>query len=331
MTKKKDREIPAIPAVNADDEWEKSLATMPDGPMKRMLRDIREKQAERAATTDMATDAKQKAAEFHAAVPASENVQERLPFAPMTTDLCRVSFFFPMNRREKRDFIENLVVMKNAWGEMQFLGPRLSTYEEDVFLAALALAKIQHSSGGAEYIYDGPMVALVKTLVRTNHPSTVDYRRVYRSLRLLMVSALEIRMNKQNTVGLDNILTSVNWDKDTRRIKIVFNPYFAEKFLVGTYTLLGIEQRLRLRGPVAKALHRFVSSQRETWTGHYLTLAGALNLSAEQHGFTLRRMLKGAITELVKGGVLCDNSGFANKDQVLLKKIPAKPARKVKG
>lgn len=312
MVKKKD-----IPVANEATEWDRSLAGMPEGSMKRMMLKIRETVAA-AGPVDTATDAKTEAAALHAAVPVSERVQEQLPFlAPLSTDMCRVSFFFPMNRREKRDFLENLVIMKNAWGEMSFLGPRLSTYEEDVFLAALALAKMQ----GNNYVYDGPIAALLRLLTRSSHPSAADYKRVYRSLKLLTVSALELKMNKQNTASVDNILTAVKWDKDTRRIKIVFNPYFTEKYTAGAYTLIGIEQRLRLRGSVTKALHRFVSSQREEWMGHYLVVAGALNLAVEQHAFALRRTIKSAITELIKAGVLHDNSGFVKKNQVLLQKI----------
>jgi len=328
MVKKKGERQPPLPVTDTASEWERALAEMPDGPMKRMMSSIRVNVVSTPPDTDIADDAKAEAKAFHDAIPTSAaKVQEQLPFlAPLATDLCRVSFFFPLNRNEKRDFLENLTIMKNAWGEISFLGPRLSTQEEDVFLVALAMAKIQ--SGG--YVYDGPVSDLIRVIVRSRNPSAADYRRVYRSLRLLSVSTLELRMNRQHTVSLDNIITSVKWNKEQRRIKIVFNPYFAEKYAAGAYTLLGIEQRLRLRGPVAKALHRFVSSQRETWTGHYLALAAALNVSSEQPGFAVRRTLKVAITELVKAGVLRDSSGFANKDQVLLQKIPAKPARKVR-
>ena len=64
-----------------------------------------------------------------------------LPVCPMPTDLCRISPFFPINRNEikERAFIEDMIIMKSAWGEIQFCGPKLSTYEEDVLMAILAL------------------------------------------------------------------------------------------------------------------------------------------------------------------------------------------------
>jgi hypothetical protein len=63
------------------------------------------------------------------------------PIAPMPTDMCRVSPFFPMARQKlgDRPFIRDMVITSSSWGEIKYTGPKLSTYEEDVLMALLSI------------------------------------------------------------------------------------------------------------------------------------------------------------------------------------------------
>jgi len=88
-----------------------------------------------------------------------------LACCPMPTDLCRVSPFFPMSKEDMphRDFIRDMVITTNSWGEIRFTGPLLSTYEEDVLVVLLALLnEIKHRQQGevegrSTYVYKGPV------------------------------------------------------------------------------------------------------------------------------------------------------------------------------
>ena len=83
---------------------------------------------------------------------------------------------------------------------------------------------------------------------------------------------------------------------------------------------MDVTKRMRLKGIISKALYRFVQSQRQNpvFSGHFLTLADALNMDREQPAKELRRNLKTAINELIRQGVLMKKSGFVNTDIIKL-------------
>jgi hypothetical protein len=264
--------------------------------------------------------------------------QAWLPACPMPTDLCRVSPFFPMNRNElkERVFIEEMVIMKSSWGEIQFYGPKLSTYEEDVFMAILALfndiyKKTETTNNQTTYTYKGPFYPLLK-LVKGPKPSKTEYGRVYRALKLLNVSGFNLVICKDNKVQKEqllNILSYAEWDHNTKELKIILNPYFYETYIKGNFTLIEIEQRMRLTSPIAKAIHRFILSHRDnTWQGHFLTLAAALNLNIEQPAFEIRRLIKLSIGQLIKENILTNKSKFIYQDIVKLDRNPEVVERK---
>ena len=122
------------------------------------------------------------------------------------------------------------------------------------------------------------------------------------------------------TVAHDtNIIAWPNWHEERKELTVTVNPYFCEKFVAGTVTLIDVIERAKLRSPIAKSLMRFMQSQRNIQWGpaHYLTLARTLNLDLEQPPFQIRRLLKGAIDELLKSGWL-SAGGFESKDLVSL-------------
>lgn len=144
--------------------------------------------------------------------------------------------FFPMNRNDlkERAFIEEMIIMKSAWGEIQFYGPKLGIYEEDVLMAILALLnnadkRSETTIGGqATYIYKGPFYPLLK-LVKGPKPNKTEYKRVYRGLKLLNVSGFNLvifRNSKIRKEQLSNILTYAERDHETKELKITLNPYF---------------------------------------------------------------------------------------------------------
>lgn len=243
----------------------------------------------------------------HKGKPAPE--QGWMSVAPMPRDLCRCSPFFPLNRNQlkQRDFLEKLVISQSSWGVVTYTGPRLSVYEEDVLLAVLAILDAMHrpeattEDGRQAFTYKGPIRPLIQAL-GYKHPSKDHYARFHRAFELLTATSLKIT-TKAGTWAMTNIVAATFGQGED--ISITVNPYFHEMYAAGSITLLDVPTRLKLSGEVAKALHRFVSSHRDPkWQGHFLTLAGALNVSLDAPHFEIRRQLKTAITALVKVGVL---------------------------
>ncbi len=266
--------------------------------------------------------------------PRQEPAPTRLPVCPMPTDLCRISPFFPMNRHhlKERFFIEEMILMKSAWGEIQFYGPKLSTYEEDVLMAILALLDTTgRRDGTGVYTYKRSFYPLLK-LLKGPKPNRSEYKRVYRALKLLSVSGFNLVMfrdNKTHTERLSNILTYAEWNHETKELTITLNPYFHAIYVNGNFTLIDMEQRMRLKSPVAKALHRFILSHRDnSWQGHFLTLAASLNLNLEQPPFHIRESLRDALAQLIKEGILSRESRFVSRDIIRLDRTAAAKERK---
>jgi len=247
-------------------------------------------------------------------------------FAPIPRDLCRCSPFFPLNRNQLklRAFLEELVVAQSSWGTVTYTGPRLSIYEEDVLLAVLAVLDAQHrpetitEDGKRAFTYKGPIRPLIQALGYSK-PSKAEYTRFRRALRLLMATAMEIN-TKAGSWATTNIVAAVFGKGEN--ISITVNPYFHEMYGQGAVTLLDVPTRLKLSGQIARAMHRFICSHRDLrWQGHFLTLAGALNVGVDAPHFEIRRQLKTAITALVKAGVLEARTSGIKGDIVTLTRV----------
>lgn len=256
--------------------------------------------------------AKQVAAEIQKEIAPTGTLppeQAWLSFAPMPNDLCRVSPFFPMAQKQmdRREFFEGMVISSNAWGEVTYTGPKLSTYEEDVLLAILALVK---GDGGQEsgWTYTGALLPILRVM-GVKKVGGDNYRRVKSALKRLVVAGVCIQTKK----GKWAMSTMITWaggaDKE-KTVSVTVNSYFAEMFSAGSVNLLDLAKRAELSRPVSKALHRFVTSHRGEWRGHFLTLAGAINLDLDQPQKQIRRQLRQGMAELRKVGVLAPRCKF---------------------
>ena len=328
MKKKNDLLTPQSPA----EIKQKALESIKDPELQKLFEGILER-------TTIEKEAVQTAEELKSQIPTdvkAAGTQMWLPVCPMPTDLCRISPFFPVNRNElsERQYIKDMTIMENAWGKIRFSGPKLSIYEEDVLMAILALLNNINNrgetqiEGRATYTYKGPFYPLLK-LIKGLKPNQTEYKRVYDTLRLLSTSGFDLELKKEDKVNFTNILSCAEWDRKNKELKITLNPYFYEIYMKGNFTLIEIEQRMRLKSPIAKALHRFILSHRDnTWHGHFLTLAATLNLDVKQAGYQIRRLLRRSIGELKDKGILTDNSKFVSQDIIKLERRPEATERK---
>lgn len=275
------------------------------------------------------------------------------------TDMTRCSPFFPMNRNEthERKYLQNYIITSANWGTIKYSGPQLSTYDEDVLLTILAILDsntvyktkefkvyeeanydpIPVGPGDRQEILDksrqtisyyGPIKPLLKVFGYKN-ASKKDYTRFMNSLERLESAIMKMELSagktksgkpkKPTTVQIINILSCVFYDEKDSKIIVSVNPYFYETYIAGRITLLDVSKRLSIKGVIAKALYRFIQSQRSgNFTGHFLTLADALNMDREQPGWKNRQLLKKAINELIRHGILIKKSGFMDQDIISL-------------
>ena len=193
------------------------------------------------------------------------------------------------------------------------------------------------------YTYRGPILPLLKIL-GISKPGQTNYKRILSALKRLAVAAVELSVsagktktgNRRNPkmTQLSSMLSNVYWNEEKKELSATINPFFYETYLAGRVTLVDISKRMSLKGVNSKALYRFVQSQKNNivFSGHFLTLADALNMDREQPLFTLRKALKTAIGELIRKEVLTKQSGFVNQDHIkLIRTSSALPASKKEG
>jgi len=268
-------------------------------------------------------------------VPAQESLFKWVGFP---TDMTRVSPFFPMNVKDLKDrpFMKNLVITAAGWGKITYTGPKLSTYDEDTLLVLLAClestskhrSETMFKDGRKTYTYKGPVLPLLQAL-GYNSPGKEAYARFIESLRLLAGAVVELsissgqRGNEKKDprfTSMSAILANATWDNESKVLSVTINPFFYEAYLSGTVTLMDVAKRMSLPGGIARSLYRFVQSHRDrqVFSGHFLTLAQVLNMDTAQPRRKVRELLKKAISELVKQGVLLEKSCFVTRDVVVL-------------
>ena len=276
------------------------------------------------APVPVAEDAKRTAQEARAAILPAKGAppQEQgfMSFAPMPTDLCRVSPFFPMSRNEmaSRAYIEDLIISKSAWGQITYSGPKLSTIEEDALMAVLAAINAMYDK--ETYTYEGPGLPLLK-LMGYDKPAKNHYAILKKALKRMASSVFDMEI-KGVTRTIENVITHFSVDPKNKYFKVVINPYFYEKYIAGNITLMDVIERQKLKKPTAKCLYRFMQSHRErTWQGHFLTLAAALNLETDKLPKHIKEQIKGAVAEMKRHGMLDKASGFVRGSADVVKLV----------
>lgn len=251
-----------------------------------------------------------------------------LSFAPMPSDLCRVSPFAPMGKTvlASRPFVEDLVIVKSAWGELRYTGPRLSVFEEDVFLAVLALIEEPGEglqvevNGKPTTAWIGPIRQILRLMGLTD--GAANYNRVRRALKLMRATTFEICL-KSGRINGCGLLAGYDLDPTTGQDRVTVDPVFSELYSRGSVTRLDVERRAKLPGAVAKCLYRFVMSHKgPKWAGHWMTVARAINLDMEQPDKKLRQLLRGGVAALTRAGVLTKASGLEKDTLTLVRGRP---------
>ncbi len=178
------------------------------------------------------------------------------------------------------------------------------------------------------YTYRGPAWPLLR-LLGYDKPGKDAYKRLVRSLKLLTVAGVELAVAARTKTGkrkiryttMSSMLSNVAWDEEKKELSATINPFFYETYFAGRVTLLDVQKRVAISGSIAKCLYRFVQShspKEPLWTGHFLTLADALNMDREQPAKEIKRALKVAINELIAQGILTKQSRIIREDIVTL-------------
>lgn len=313
-----------------DEEQRQLIASLPRDLQETALRTllkVGENEAKRAAAEVMTKIGDQVKPE-----------QQWLPCCPLPTPLARVSPFYPLAHQKlaTRLYLEDVIISDNPWGYLSFTGPQLSTFDEDILYALLALidesknvSTLKQETGDLAYQYVGSLAPLLKICGLAS--SGVNRKMVRKSLKRLMSSSFELavyerqgkRSGRKRKVELyvaKNILTHYQWDELKKELKVTVNPFFREFYIRERITKIDVEKRAELKSPISKAIYRFSQSHRDDIWGpaHYLTLAKSINMNLDQPEKQIRRQIKTAISDLIGRGILTADSGFVSRDMLKL-------------
>ena len=276
--------------------------------------------------------AKQKQKEFFErhpearAKPEAERQPGQKHNAAYPRQFTRTSPFWPISPRgaKYRAYIEDMLIVTNPWGSLVYDGPALSTYDEDVLLATLALMDAGEGHPTDErYAYRGPLMPVLRLMgYKAGGIGSNDYQRVKKSLKRMGNASITLEY-ANGSWEITPFLSKAIWDEDAKELHVICNPYFYEQYIAGAITLLDVTERARLKKPTSKALYRFIMSHKgNTWQGHMLTLARAINLATGIPKYKIRDNIKRGMAELIEANVLSSQSQFIAKDTVKLERNP---------
>lgn len=181
------------------------------------------------------------------------------------------------------------------------------------------------------YTYRGAILPLLR-LLGIERPGKTNYIRFLSALKRLTVAGIELSISAGKTKSgkkrsprithMSNMLSGFFWDDKSKILMVTINPFFYEMYMSGRITLMDVSKRMSLKGVITKSLYRFIQSQQNGFTGHFLTLADALNMDRKQPQKETRRQLKKAINELIEHRVLTKKSDFLDDNIVTLMCVP---------
>lgn len=225
----------------------------------------------------------------------SEPEVEQYVFSFMPTEMARTSPFFPMSRRDmKQERPFEIMQFDTSWGHILIKGQRLSMYDESVLLAVLSVIK----KNRAETVSITPY--RICQLMGVN-PARDTYKAIWGAIKRLTGTYVEISVKESRTIFGTIFSGGSTGPKEDGHVTV--NPYFLRTLAAG-FMNVNMTFRSQLKGDLAKALYRFILSQRPNpYECHILKLARAVNLEEEKRS-RLRYKIRMALKELKDKGFL---------------------------
>ena len=205
----------------------------------------------------------------------------------LPTDTARKSIFRPIaDQKLKGNYTE--FTRTSAWGTLEVAGPPLNMVDEGILLALLLEIRKKRAL---------KIKVNYKTVCKSLNISdqTKNRRRVKLGIKKLRKVWFDFEQKGGQTT-IKNIIKDFAGDNEYSHIEL--DPWFFDKFLRNEITMLDLKFRQSLRGDVAKALYRFLSSHRGTQSYRIETLILALNMNLNQEIKYHVRTLKGSFSQL---------------------------------
>ncbi|MDB4442244.1 replication initiator protein A [bacterium] len=256
---------------------------------------------------------------------AKANKKNILAYFPTT--MTRVSPFFPLPKglTDKERQIDGYYEIAHSWGVAKVYGYKLSIYDEDILYGLLYIMEKNKSECFVTTRHE-----IAKILEKNVGAKSLSA--IWKSLKRLTLTGMELSTWKDTKSGrklvpyyVATLLAGADKDKEPNKIHVTINPYFKEMVEKRLITRIDIRFRSTLRGDIAKALHRFFSSQRSMYVGtlKYVIqlpkLCNAINLKVQGIPlYQIRRQMRKALDHLVEREYL--ESHKIEKDIIFVQK-----------
>lgn len=311
------------------DEMQKNIETVTDPGLKKTLTRVMERFKEAPIEKDIE--------EFKKEVLKAPLNEEQKIFAFLPHQMAKTSIFFPMSDRELKE--ENRKISRieheTGWGRVVIEGIKLAIFEEDIFLVLMKIAKDCFKKDKNGYFIEASMREIVNMLYGSSGYTKKSFERVERTLDNFQLIRFELatfdwtkkgkeRIKTETKRSIGGIVQSYKYNKETKALKIYFNPHFMAYFLESMLTNIDFSLRRKLKKDGSKAILRFLSTHRNPGEMHILTVLNAINFNTNQPMFKLRQLFKSFLRELKQNGVLGTKTRLYKGDTVYFNVSPRK-------
>jgi len=252
--------------------------------------------------------------QVHSNLQTQAKKPRQLPLGLLPTDLCRTTWCRPIRPKDMGSADEpKKQVFETSWAKLTVLGPDCGMKEEDLLIVVLK-RWVAQGCRSIQCRYTDLLDDLEYKRSKTSRHYQSSFRKLKDCLSRLALTSfiLEQPQTKGKILGTVAHVLNLQWNEEKETLLINPDPWFAATIGMGFITGINLEERKKLKGDNAKALHRFLSSQ--GLTGHHRTLllAGAIGMDMTQPEKKLRQNIKVAVSQLKRIGFLLKKTQIRN-------------------
>lgn len=214
---------------------------------------------------------------------------------------------------KRRDFVKNELIISVEGHQIRFTGQRFNQTDLDTFEMLVHLARLQPLGNRVDFTAH----SLLKSMGRGTGKS--QHQQLHDEIIRLRSGNVEITGTAQGKVYGEGLVKKYYMDQAIGRYIVELSPEMLTLYEAG-YTQVDWSQRQALTNNLSKWLHGFFSSHAKPYPYKVSTIKELCG-STSKDLRDFRRMLKGALADLVTVGALVDWS-IDEKDLVAVKKVP---------
>lgn len=227
----------------------------------------------------------------------------------MPNSLARSALFGVQGKNHPIEYFEQVELESWKGVTLRYTGPQLDQIDLDIWLQCLRMAGKNGLGKAIEFTAHEFIIAMGKP------PGGSQYKLIERRLTRLRATAIDVQIGQNRYVG--GLLDRFKYNEGKELYSIIIDPLIAMLFENNQYSRIDWEQRMKLRGRLAKFLHAYLPTHSTKKAPTFIKVENLKKLSKSntKHLWKFRQTLRKAIAELHEVGAL-DESWFDDADKV---------------